>query len=139
MKRSFDLGSLELSGEWKLSGQVELVETAFSGSPLSVVIRRTPTAHTQVEAAIGQIVEELRANFRGLFADGPKAQAFEDGAAGAAVTTRLAIGPGLAALQLHAVRIDRGVLTHLSATLDEKQGQRLAAVGKLIASYAPPP
>jgi hypothetical protein len=120
MATSFELTEPARDGlEVPLAGKTE---TRQAGATILVVREAAPnvTAHEALDA----FVKSYAPSVEGLKRLGDEAVTFSDGREGASVTLTFSVG-GYRAAQRHLFRVDGGVATHVTISVDERSKPRL--------------
>jgi hypothetical protein len=104
---------------------------------LNVVVSRVPTEETVPSAACEKFLTQTAMIVPGLeLLEDPGAFMFDDGVEGVLTSVRFAASSQLWLLQLHAFRIDDGLLSQLVATVaDTDAAQREEELRALLATF----
>lgn len=143
-------GAMRVPVEWQAETMIRLAEPLESGiaAPLALKeVNARPRAHIRViraapaeghaESALEAMMAELRSTAPAAKELGRGTLVFDDGTQGPFVTLRVEVGPGLRALQLHAFRVDRGTLTHLTASVSDRDAEKLDNLTTIVKSFRP--
>jgi hypothetical protein len=104
---------------------------------LNVVVSRVPTEETDSSSACEEFLTQTAKAVPGLeLMEEPGALMFDDGVEGILTRVRFAASPQVLLVQLHAFRIDDGLLSQLVATVaDTEAAQREEELRAIIATF----
>lgn len=131
-------GQIDVPEGWSTSTSVELREPAREGLavPLAgkgntrraganIVVAREPAPNTTAAEALEAFVRDNGSSVESFKRLGDGSVTFADGREGASVTVAFSVG-GYRAAQLHLFRVDGGVATHITVSVDQSSNARLA-------------
>ncbi len=142
-------GSIDLPKGWDVRLEVTLTEpeqtgiaVPLAGKPATprpranITVQRGSTGIDDPAAALGAFIAHFARYAPNLkrLAEGPVT--FADGAPGVGLTIAYEPEPGVGVVQRHVYRIDAGVITHLTASVEAGQAPKMDAVlGPLLLTY----
>ena len=130
-------GHIDVPDGWSMATSIELREPPREGlaMPLAgkgdtkraganLMVAREPAPNTTAAEALDAFVKEYGSSVEGFsrLADSPVT--FADGREGVSVTVAFSIG-GYRAAQLHLFRVDGGIVSHVTASVDQPSKSRL--------------
>lgn len=129
---------LDVPPGWEASVEIELLEPAADalGAPLAlqnaaprpranILVKRSPSDERDPAEALHSFLIELGRHAQALKRLDEGKLTFADGAVGAFATVSYDAAPGLRVSQRHLYRVDGGTITHLTASVEDRDRRKI--------------